>query len=182
MAGPNDIAAGGRPPAAFDPARWVEWRERADQPLYAVALWPNRSLTPPARRSFYAFVIAGLALPLVALAGTAAFWGLLPFLAGTLALIWLGLRRNDRDGRLTEEVTLWRDELRVERREPSGRCLRWAAEPHRVRLAMSDEPVESYLTLKGGSRDIELGRFLSPPERVALADELKAALTRALRA
>ena len=83
---------------------------------------------------------------------------------------------------MDERLTLWRDEMRVERREPDGRVLRWQADPMRVRLRLHKEAkVEDYLTLAGGGREIELGAFLSPEERVALADEIEAALTRALR-
>jgi uncharacterized membrane protein len=110
------------------------------------------------------------------------FWGLLPFLAGALGLLWLGLRRSDRDGRLIAEVTLWRDEIRVERHEPGGRVLRWSADPFHARVTLYPEGrVENYLTLRGAGREIELGAFLSPDERVALAAELEAALTRAIR-
>jgi len=36
--------------------------------------------------------------------------------------------------------------------------------------------VENYLTLKGGPREIELGRFLGPERRAELYAELRAAL------
>lgn len=174
--------AGGTLPAARMSGPWVEWRERRDRPFYTVRLWPHRSLTPGVRRAVFAVFAIGLALPLAGLVGTLAFWGMVPFLALPIGFLWLGLRRNDRDARLNEELTLWPDEIRVVRREPSGRELRWSAEPRRVRLRLQDGPVESYLTLVGGGREIELGRFLSPPERRDLADELEAALSGALRA
>ena len=176
------MTAGGEPPAVAVRERWVDWRDRCDRPLYAVTLWPHRSLTPGVRKVVLGGVASGLALPLLAVAGTPVFWGLLPFLGTAVGLLWLALRQSDRDRRLVEELTLWRDELRVERREPSGRCLRWTAEPLKVRLRLRSEPIENYLTLTGGGREIELGAFLSPPERAALMEEIEAALTGALRA
>lgn len=175
------MAAGGIP-LAVSASGWIEWRERRDRPLYRVALWPNRSLTPRLRAGMLGLVAGGLALPLLALAATPAVWVLAPFAALPPALLWLSFRRNDADGRLVETLSLWRDEVRVERREPGGRRLRWTAEPGRLRLRLHDRPVESYLTLKGTGREIELGAFLSPEERVALAGEIEAALTRAMRA
>jgi len=76
------------------------------------------------------------------------------------------------------------DEMRVERREPSGRILRWRADPYWVRLDLHAEgrKVENYLTLRGGGREIELGAFLSPDERARLHDEIEAAIRRALGA
>lgn len=171
-------AAGAEAPAAD----WMEWPDRADPPLYRVVLWPNRSLTPVARRTTLIIAGLGLSIPLGPALGTPVFWGLLPFLAGALGLLWLALRRNDRDGRLTEELTLWPDEMRVERREPSGTVCRWAADPYWVRLNLREGlKVEHYLTLSGGGREIELGAFLSPEERMILAQELERAVALALR-
>lgn len=120
---------------------------------------------------------AGFSLPLAAVAGTAAFWGLLPFCIGGLGVLWAGLSRSDRDGRLREELTLWRDEIRVERREPSGKVLRWQAFPGFVHAHIRTRgPVPAYLTLTGGGREIELGRALTPEERIDLKAELEKAL------
>ena len=125
---------------------------------------------------------AGLSLPLFGVAGTPVFWALAPFLLLAFGALWLAIRRNSRALRIEERLTLWRDEVRVERREPDGRLLRWQAEPLRVRLRLHREAkVEDYLTIAGGGREIELGAFLSPEERVALAAEIEQALTRALR-
>ena len=175
------MTAGGEPPAVSVCDRWVEWRDRRDRPVYTVTIWPHSSLTPAVRRTVLGGVAGGLSMPLLGVAGTPVFWGLLPFVGTAVGLLWLSLRRSDRDRRLVEELTLWRDELRVERREPSGRCLRWSAEPLKVRLRLRSEPIEKYLTLAGGGREIELGAFLSPPERAALMAEIEDALTRAIR-
>lgn len=176
-------AAGGPPPAASASEQTPDWRERLDRPVFHALIWPNRPLGRRGKRVVLGAAAAGLALPLIALAGTKVIWGVLPFVAAALALLWLGLRRSDYDGQLVEEVAIWRDEIRVERRDPGGRIRRWRADPFQVRLTLYPESkVENYLTLRGAGREIELGAFLSPEERVALADELEEALTRAIRA
>lgn len=176
----HDIAAGGKPPAAL--VRGPVWRDRRDVPIYSVKLWPNRSLTRGGFRTVFGISTVFLAAPLLAVSGTPAFWGLAPFIAGALWLLWYGVRRNNRDLEIVEDVWIWRDEVRVERREPSGRILRWQADPLRVRLRLhGDATIEEYLTLAGGGREIELGAFLAPEERVALAGEIEAALTRTFR-
>jgi uncharacterized membrane protein len=157
--------------------------QRDDPPIYAVTLWPHQALT---RRGFvWVMVFAGamLCIPMIPLLGTAAAWGLAPFLLAALAGLWMFLRRNRRDLSLHEELRLWPDLVAVERHEPRGRVLRWQANPYwvRVRLHPDGRP-ENYLTLKGAGREIELGAFLSPEERAALAEELEAALRRALEA
>ncbi len=179
----SDSAAGGHPPAVAAPEDRAAWRDRQDRPLYSAVLWPNRSLGRGGRRFVLRATAAGLALPLLAVAATPVVWGLLPFAAAALGMLWYAFRRNQLDGRLTEEVAIWPDEMRVERRDPDGRVRRWVADPFRVRVALhAGARVEQYMTLRGGSREIELGAFLSPEERVALAGELEAALTRAVQA
>jgi uncharacterized membrane protein len=176
------LAAGGKPPAACVSGAGVNWRERCDRPLYSARIWPNRSLGPRGHRVVLGMLGAGFVLPLIPAIGTPVFWGLLPFMAAALAMLWLGFRRNLFDGRLVEEVAVWRDEIRVERREPRGQVHRWSADPWQVRLMLYPEAkVEQYLTLRGSGREIELGAFLSPEERIDLAAEIEAALTRAIR-
>jgi uncharacterized membrane protein len=41
-----------------------------------------------------------------------------------------------------------------------------------------DGPVENYLTLRGAGREVEIGRFLTPEERVSLHEELELALAK----
>lgn len=121
-------------------------------------------------------------LPLLSIGGTAVFWGLIPFLLMAFWGIWYAIRRNGRNLMLSETLSIWRDEVRVERREPNGSILRWQAEPMRLRIQLhKDAQIEDYLTLSGGGRVIELGAFLAPEERVSLADEIERAVTRALR-
>lgn len=155
---------------------------RNDPPVLALTLWPNRSLTRTGFKRVIGLVAVGLALPVVPLLGTKVGWGLLPFLVAALAALYLALRRSYFDGRLTEELRLWPDLMTVVRREPKGRVRRWDANPFWVQpRLMENARIEKYLTLKGNGREIELGAFLSPPEREALHAELCAALG-ALRA
>lgn len=175
--------AGAAAPARQKDGEQPAWRVRHDRPIYAATLWPHRALDGRGHRLVLLIAAAGMAVPIIALASTPVVLGVLPFALGTLWMLRLALRRNMREGRLVEEVRIWRDEMRVERCEPDGRTLRWCADPREVRIALHPEAkVEQYLTLRGGGREIELGAFLSPGERVALAAELEAALTRAARA
>ena len=175
------------------PVQWLHRLEKAPAhagafsraegaaPAAALRLWPNRSLP---NRGFVLFIglSAGLlSLPLIAVLGTPVLWGLLPFIGLALGGVWYALDRNDRDRRILEEVTLWSDQIRVVRHNPRGQSTqRWEANPYWVRLRLEESrgPVESYLILSGGGREIELGRFLSPEERADLHRELEIALAR----
>lgn len=185
MALHDDHAAGAKAPAARfqgeDEA--ADWADRSDAPLLDLDLWPNRSLTVPGRKRVLWLMAAGFSVPLLPLTLTPVVWIPLAFCAAVLGALWYALRRNTADGRLVERVTLWPDELRVVRTEPTGQVRRWRADPYWVRLTLHEEGrPENYLTLKGGGREIELGAFLSPEERLSLAERLEAAIRDALTA
>jgi len=173
-------AAVGRPPAAS--ISGPRWRERLDVPLYRAELWPHQSMTSLGLGTVLIVTCAGLCLPLFPVLGTAVFWGLLPFMLLTFLGLCCAIWRNGRNLRISEVLSVWRDEVRVERREPTGRIRRWMAPPIEVRVRLhKDARIEDYLTLTGAGREIELGAFLAPEERVSLAGEVEAVLARAVR-
>jgi len=56
----------------------------------------------------------------------------------------------------------------------------WRADPHWIAIKLTPKggPVEHYLTLSGGGREVELGAFLTPDERVKLNEDLSQLLIR----
>ena len=137
--------------------------------------WPNRSLPRKGFATFIGMTSVLLVVPLLPLLGSAALWGLLPFSLMALAGIWWALRRNYADGRLLLEVLeLTPDRLTLIRHNPDGRVQSFEANPYwiRVRMHVDNGPVENYLTLESSDREVELGAFLSPDERLSLHDEL----------
>ncbi len=150
--------------------------DRSDPPLYKVTLWPHRSLGRTGFRNTMLLVMIGITIPMIPLVLTAHSWKVLPFGIAPVALLYLFFKRNYRDGRLTEELTLWPDLITVERTEPDGSRRHWHANPYWVRIGLRDQPVENYLTLKGNQREIELGAFLTPEERATLKAEIEDAL------
>ncbi|TBN39979.1 DUF2244 domain-containing protein [Paracoccus subflavus] len=159
-----------------------EWQDMAPDHTgavsYRVVLWPYRSLP---RRGFVWFIglTAGfMALPVVAMLGTAVLWGLLPFMLLVIAGIWFAIQRSYAQGDMAEELTLDRRTAHVSRRDPGGRLREWTTNSHWLRATLRRGPVESYLTLTDGRREIELGAFLTPEERRSLHDDLQRRLAR----
>ena len=154
--------------------------EAGAPPLAELQAWPNRSLP----RGGFVLVIAMtgvlLLIPLLALLGRPELWGVLPFGLLTLGGLWMAFRASYRSGQLIERLRLWPDRVEIERRDPQGRTQSWAANPHWVKLSLHAEggPVEHYLTLSGGGREVELGAYLAPEERRALKAAIEAALRR----
>lgn len=156
------------------------WHEPGDGTA-RLQVWPHRSLP---RRGFVWFIgatAALLALPLLALLGSPILWGMLPFVLGAVAAIWWALARSYRSGATQEVLVLTPDLVRLTRLDPGRPARHWQANPYWLRVNLRDDgPVEAYLTLRGGvgdeMREVELGAFLSPEERVVLAAALCAHL------
>lgn len=153
------------------------WQPDTQDGTRRLLIWRHRSLTV---RGFVWFIGATallLVLPLLAMTGSAAMWGLLPFALAALAGLWWAMQHQWRGGGSYEELALSPDTLLVSRHDPGRTPRHWQANPYWVRLTLRrDGPVEDYLTLTDGQREIELGALLSPEERRQLRDELAAAL------
>lgn len=151
--------------------------------ILSLTLWPHRSLPPRHLVGVVALVLVGFSLPMAGLVGGGAFWVVAAFDAATLGLLVGLICLTYRSGRVTERLDLWPDRLRIERVEPDGRRRVWEANPYWVRVSLHDTPrIANYLVLSASGRQVELGAFLSPDERVALAQALRAGLADALRA
>ncbi len=150
-------------------------------PMAELHAWPYRSL--PRKGFVITIALLGtlLALPLLALLGTVLLWGMLPFLAATVAGVWWGLAHSYRSGTALEVLRIWPDHADLTRHDPRQPPRLWQANPYwtTVTLHETDGPVPAYLTLGGGPRRVELGAFLTPAERRVLRDELNAALAAA---
>jgi uncharacterized membrane protein len=146
-------------------------------PLYETSIKPHRSLSNFGFATTIMFTACAFLLPLLAFLGTSALWTLLPFLGAAVAALWYFIRRNDKDGTLSEDLKLWPDLIAVHRHNPRGADQYWHANPYWVTLHMKDtRTVSNYVTLKGAGREIELGAFLAPDSR----KELHATLQRHL--
>lgn len=159
-----------------------EWHETAPDKSGAVSYElharPHRSLPARGFVWFIAVTACLLALPLLAALGTTVLWGLLPFVALVVWAIWYALQRSYRSGETRERLTLDRQTLTLARHDPGRPDRIWRTNSYWVRAALRSGPVEDYLTLTDGQREIELGVFLTPEERRALCDDLQRRLTR----
>ena len=160
------------------PYRWSTDDPRAE--AQELELWPHRSLPPT---GFAAFILATFAfalIPLMALLGTALLWGLLPFILIALGGMYVALRRNDRDRRILEVLTMTCGDLRLVRHNPKGSIQEWQCNTYWARIALHEGggPVPNYVTLSGAGREVEIGAFLSEDERKALYSDLSTRLRR----
>jgi len=152
---------------------------RGDPPKWTVSIWPNRSLSQTGFKRVLMATALGLTIPLIPFLGTPVAWGLLPFLVAALLALYTSIQASYRSGRLREDLRLWDDLITIERTEPNGRVKRWHANPFWTSVHLhKDAKIESYLTLRGNGREVELGAFLSPDERIALHADLTQTLAK----
>ncbi|WP_095588847.1 DUF2244 domain-containing protein [Actibacterium ureilyticum] len=161
-----------------------EWHPRTPDGPAQLDLWPYRSLPRRGMVTFIAITCLLVLVPLLAVIGSMVLWGLLPFVLGAVGLMWYFLERSYKDGEILEELRLSHDRIELTRHNPRAPRQDWQANPYWVRVEMhrTGGPVENYLTLKGGDREVEIGAFLSPEERLALQGELMRALAEAQNA
>ncbi len=146
---------------------------------YLLHLMPHISMGPVGFVRVIGLAAFFLALPLIGVLGTPILWGILPFMGLALWGLWAALSRNRADrSTLCEDLRLTRNEIALTRTTPKRAPQHWQANPYWVTVTLKAKggPVENYLTLSGSGREVELGAFLSPDERVTLHDELSRAL------
>ncbi len=161
------------------PYEWTPEHPR-DTSHWELSLWPYRSLL---RKDFVLFIggtAALVSLPLLTLLGQAVLWGLLPFFGLMIAGVWYALHVSYRRGEVLEELRVDDTHAHLTRFNPKGDRQEWHANRYWVTVHLHPKggPVENYITLRGGDREVEIGAFLDAEDRLALYDELKAALRR----
>ena len=156
------------------PYSWTESPEES-----RLTLWPHQSMTPSGFSWFIGITAVMLSLPLLAVLGSAVAWVLMAFFLATIAATWRAITANQKARSTLEQLRLTETRVDLEHRPPVGPSLMWEANPHWVTVNLrNDGPVEKYLTLRGGGREVELGRFLTPEEREALYRELSDLISR----
>ena len=110
--------------------------------------------------------------------GTAVLWGLLPFFLLMFAGLWAALNISYKRGEVLEELVVNATTAHLTRHNPQGPQQEWEANRYWVTVHLHPKggPVENYITLRGGDREVEIGAFLDAEERLALYNELKTAL------
>lgn len=142
------------------------------------SLHPHRSLSPKG----FALVMAA-----VALCGSAV--GISFFLAGAwpvagfagleILLLYLAFKLNFRDAKRTEHIRLTDEGLEITRIKPNGKSARVLLEPTWIQVMMDDPPEHhSQLVVASRGKGLVLGAFLTPGERLEVANALRDALAR----
>ncbi|WP_300444228.1 DUF2244 domain-containing protein [uncultured Mameliella sp.] len=160
------------------PYHWTTPPREASQVLQ---LWPHNSLSAEGFAAMILGFFLFASVPLYSVIGTAVLWGLLPFMLAATAALYYALRRNRRDRRILEVLTVTPEVTHLTRTNPKGDTQDWESNTYWVKVACHESggPVPYYVTLKGNGREVEIGAFLSEDERRALFNDLTDAVRRA---
>jgi len=156
-----------------------EWTHTAQESQLEV--WPYRSL--PKLGFVIAIGIASglLALPAIALLGSIALWGLLPFMVVAVGGLWMGLQKSYRDGEILERLSITSETIDLTRQQSKKPLQSWSCNTYwaKANLHEKDGPIPDYVTLKGNGREVEIGAFLSQDERRQMFFEIQSELRKA---
>ena len=149
-------------------------------PLLNLTLWPNRSLTKKTFYTLMGMTFAAMMIPVIPFIGTKTLFVILPFSLGALLFLFLSIMLNYQAGKLYENVKIWPDLIEVKRYETNGTSKEWNANPYwtKVNLYTESQKIENYLTLSGNGREVEIGAFLAPNERVEIKEKIDTIIKR----
>lgn len=143
---------------------------------FSAVLYPHRSLGAGGFAVLMAAIVVVSVLLGVAFA-LAGAWPVTGFLGLDVLLLYLAFRWCRRDARRAEVIQLDQGALTVRRIAPSGKSEKWRFEPYWVRVDIDDPPKrDSLIRLSSHGQSVALGAFLTPHERLEVADALRAAL------
>jgi uncharacterized membrane protein len=121
--------------------------------------------------------IAGCSTAIGILFWIAGAWPVVGFLGLDVLLIYVAFRLSYRDARRYETLKLTASALSVERFVRGRRVLAEDLQPYWLNVLVEEERSgQNRLILRSHGRSLEVGAFLSPPEKSELADSLRAAL------
>lgn len=148
-------------------------------PLFSAALRPDRSLRLAG--GWIALSLCAIAaLPLMIVVPSLA----LPVASGLVAVgTGMGIVgfRQSRARRITQQVTLWVDQMEIATTQPNGEKSLQRFDPQTVRLVLDRDENEKMVAmrLRNGKESVEVGAFLTPEDKSSFAKALGTALRKA---
>jgi uncharacterized membrane protein len=153
--------------------------ETQRSPVLHLTLWPNRSLT---EKKFYIVILVlflTMLIPIAPFLGTTSLNAILPFSILTISLLYILVRLNYRGAKIREDIKIWPNLIEIKRYEADGTKKEWRANPFwtKINIYTESQKIENYLTLKESGREIELGSFLAPNERLEVKKKIETTIS-----
>lgn len=148
-------------------------------PLFSAALRPDRS--PKIMGGWVSLAVATvLAAPLAVIVPEALVPIAAAFVGGVTAMSWLTWHQA-RQRKVTQQITLWPDQLEVVTLNGKGDRLLKRFDPRTVRLVLHRDDYERVvvMSLRHGNEGFEVGTFLSNVDKSSFAKAFGTALRKA---
>ena len=150
-----------------------------DYLIFDGLVYPNRSLP-----NVGFVIVMGIVIAVNLLIGvffiSLGAWPVLVFGGLDILLVWGAFKLSYRQGRLHERIRITANEIWVSRVAPSAHETRWRLQPYWTTVECDAKPRDdTQIRLVSKGKTLILGAFLSPPERVELANALRDALGQA---
>jgi uncharacterized membrane protein len=143
--------------------------------LFDAVITPHRSLS--ARGFIILMVLIGAIGFICGMAFmVAGAWPVMGFFGIDIALIYWAFKFNYRAARASEHIKLTRKELIIRRLDHRGRGLEIGIQPFWLKVEIIGGEEAEEIRLRSHGETHTVGAFLTPPERVAFAEALTAAL------
>ena len=149
-------------------------------PLLSLTLWPHRSLEKTVIFKLIVIIYCVMLIPILPFLTLNTMLIFLPFSLLPMFLLYFCLHLNLKEAKLYESINIWPSLIEVRRYEANGNEKVWNANPYwtATKLYPQDQKVENYLTLRGNGREVELGSFLNPEERIEIKNKIDAIIQR----
>ena len=147
-------------------------------PFFEAVVRPRRSLNMFGFRLLMgALIVANVSFAVLMLALGA--WPVLGFMGLDVLAVYVAFRFSYAQSAALERITIADQSLIVARVDPRGRKREWRCPSYWASVTYDDDTdSRGVLKVRSHGREIEVGAFLHPDERAALARELSDALRR----
>ena len=140
-----------------------------EEPLLSLIIWPHRSCNKKTFRLILIIIGFILIAPTFLFLNIGFALSILPFSLLSIFLLFFVGNKNFNDALLIEKLKIYPKKIILERKEANNDIKKWHSNPYWTKVNIyNNGPVESYLTLKGNGKEVELGSFLTPEERINL--------------
>lgn len=147
--------------------------------LFDAVLTPSRSM-PQHTARLVLVIVFSISFGVGLLFLSQGLWPIAGYFGLDALLLWWAFRASYRSGRLVEHLHLTDSVLTIARIHPNGTALHATMQPAWLRVEIDDPPRhDSQLRLTSHGREVIVGQFLTPEERLEVADALRAALHKA---
>ena len=151
----------------------VMQNSKNEEPILSLTIWPHRSCDKKTFSLILVLVGITLVLPTFLFLNIYFALSILPFSLSSVLILYLVGNKNFNDARLIEKLIIYPKKIILERKEPNNSIKKWHSNPYWTKVTLyNNGPVESYLTLKGNGKEVELGSFLTPEERINLKQKI----------